>query len=129
VTVPGFRRATVRLFARMVREEYRLHAELFGDRFAGFPVVFAVLSGVGFWLLTFTNATTETVAAGLHALVVFFGLQVGTIGLVGRDALRDVLGDVTLVVFSARTLPVTWRRRRPRRASRSTRYACRVRRA
>ena len=103
-------RLTSRLFVRMVREEWRLHAELFGDRFAGFPVVVALLSGLGFWLLTFTNASTDAVAAGLHALVIFFGLQVGTIGLVGRDALRDVLGDVTLLVFSARTLPVTWRR-------------------
>ncbi|MEF8853304.1 MAG: hypothetical protein V5A44_01445 [Haloarculaceae archaeon] len=102
-------RHTPRLLVRMAREEWRLHAELFGDRFAAFPVVVAVLSGVGFWLLTFTNASVDAVATGLHALVVFFGLQVGTIGLVGRDALRDVLGDVTLLVFSARTLPVTRR--------------------
>jgi len=98
------------LFARMVREEYRLHAELFGGRFAMFPVVVAALSTAGVWLLGLTGTPPETVAAGLHGLVFFFGLQVGTIGLIGRDALRDVLGDVTLLVFSARTLPVTWRR-------------------
>jgi hypothetical protein len=103
-------RLTSRLFVRMVREEWRLHAELFGDRFAAFPVVVALLSGVGVWLLTVTGASMDAVAAGLHALVFFVGLQVGTIGLVGRDALRDVLGDVTLLVFAARTLPVTWRR-------------------
>ena len=101
---------TTGLFARMVREEYRLHAELFGGRFAMFPVVVAALSTAGVWLLGLTGTPPETVAAGLHGLVFFFGLQVGTIGLIGRDALRDVLGDVTLLVFSARTLPVTWRR-------------------
>jgi len=101
---------SVRLLGRMVREEWRLHAELFGDRFAAFPLLVAAVSGLGFWLLTLTAVSTEAVAAGLHGLVFFFGLQVGTIGLVGRDALRDVLGDVTLLVFSARTLPVTWRR-------------------
>ena len=98
------------LLGRMIREEYRLHSELFGDRFAAFPVVVAALSGGGFWLLTLTDVGSGAVAGGLHALVFFFGLQVGSIGLVGRDALRDVLGDVTLLVFSARTLPVTWRR-------------------
>jgi len=103
-------RLTSRLLVRMMREEWRLHAELFGDRFAAFPVLVTLLSGVGIWLLTLTDASMGAIAAGLHGLVFFFGLQVGTIGLVGRDALRDVLGDVTLLVFSARTLPVTWRR-------------------
>jgi len=101
---------STRLLARMIREEWRLQAELFGDRFAAFPLVVALFSGLGVWLLTVTGTSMETVAAGLHGLVFFFGLQTGTIGLVGRDALRDVLGDVTLLVFSARTLPVTWRR-------------------
>jgi len=101
---------STRLLARMIREEWRLQAELFGDRFALFPLVIAVVAGLGVWLLTVAGTSIDAVAAGLHGLVFFFGLQVGTIGLVGRDALRDVLGDVTLLVFSARTLPVTWRR-------------------
>jgi hypothetical protein len=103
-------RITPGLLARMVREEWRLHAELFGDRFALFPVAVTALSAAGVYLLALMGASMDATAAGLHALVAFFGLQVGTIGLVGRDALRDVLGDVTLLVFSARTLPVTWRR-------------------
>ncbi len=95
----------------MLLEEYRLHAELFGrDRFLVFPVVTALLAGGGLYLFSLTGSSIETIIAGLHALVFFFGLQVGTIGLVGRDALRDVLGDVTLLVFSARTLPVSRRR-------------------
>ncbi|MDS0281684.1 hypothetical protein [Haloarcula onubensis] len=99
------------LFRWMVREEWRLHSHLFGGaRFAAFPLVVAVLTGVGAWLLPLTGTPMATVAGGLVALVGFFGLQVGTIGLVGRDALRDVLGDVTLLVFSARTLPLSWRR-------------------
>lgn len=95
----------------MLREEWRLHEALFGGRrFATFPVAVAVLTAGGFELLAFTGTSFGAVVAGLHALVFFFGLQVGTIGLVGRDALRDVLGDVTLLVFSARTLPVSWNR-------------------
>jgi len=107
---PDRGRLSTRLLARMIREEWRLQAELFGDRFAAFPLVIALFGGIGIWLLTVTGTSMDAIAAGLHGLVFFFGLQTGTIGLVGRDALRDVLGDVTLLVFSARTLPVTWRR-------------------
>src|SRR6056297_1630585 len=102
---------TLHLFRRMLREEWRLHEELFGGgRFGAFPVVVTVLAAAGFELLRVTGTEFGAVVAGLHGLVFFFGLQVGTIGLVGRDALRDVLGDVTLLVFSARTLPVSWNR-------------------
>ena len=102
---------TVHLFRRMLREEWRLHEELFGGpRFAAFPLVVVGLAAGGFELLRVTGTGFDAVLAGLHGLVFFFGLQVGTIGLVGRDALRDVLGDVTLLVFSARTLPVSWTR-------------------
>lgn len=97
-------------FARMLREEYRLHASLFGGpRFLAFPVFIAAIVGGGAWLLGATGVETGAIVAGVHALLAFFGLQVGTIGLVGRDAMRDVLGDVTLLVFSARTLPLSWR--------------------
>src|SRR6056297_978828 len=102
---------TLHLFRRMLREEWRLHEELFGGRrFGSFPVVVLALAAGGFELLRATGTDFDAVVAGLHGLVFFFGLQVGTIGLVGRDALRDVLGDVTLLVFSARTLPVSWNR-------------------
>lgn len=95
----------------MLEEEWRLHANLFGGRrFAAFPAVVFAVAGGAFGLLYVTGTSGDTIAAGMHAVVAFFGLQVGTIGLVGRDAMRDVLGDVTLLVFSSRTLPVSLRR-------------------
>ena len=95
----------------MLVEEFRLHTTLFGSsRFLAFPLFVAVLVGGGGYLLQATGTELSAVIAGLHALVAFFGLQVGTLGLVGRDAMRDVLGDTTLLVFSARTLPISWRR-------------------
>lgn len=95
----------------MIEEEWRLHADLFGGRrFGAFPAGVAVVAAGSFWLLASMGTDTAAIAAGLHVLVGFFGLQVGTIGLVGRDAMRDVLGDVTLLVFSSRTLPISWRR-------------------
>ncbi|MHB9286040.1 hypothetical protein ACKVMT_03255 [Halobacteriales archaeon Cl-PHB] len=99
------------LFARMLREEHRLHSRLFGSgRFLAFPAVVILLVAGGAWLLAETGTPTGSVVAGVHVLVAFLGLQVGTIGLVGRDAMRNVLGDVTLLVFSGRTLPISWRR-------------------
>ncbi|QSG06877.1 putative membrane protein, predicted permease [Halapricum desulfuricans] len=101
----------VSLLRAMIEEEWRLHADLFGGRrFGAFPVAVAAIAAGAFWLLSAVGTNPVTIAAGLHALVGFFGLQVGTIGLVGRDAMRDVLGDVTLLVFSSRTLPVSRRR-------------------
>ncbi|MEF8784489.1 MAG: hypothetical protein V5A45_01060 [Haloarculaceae archaeon] len=103
--------SNVALFRWMLLEEYRLHAKLFGStRFLAFPAFIAAIVGGGVYLLSLTGTSMGAVVAGLHALVVFFGLQVGTLGLVGRDAMRDVLGDVTLLVFSARTLPLSWGR-------------------
>jgi hypothetical protein len=99
------------LLTWMIREEWRLHSELFGGRrFGAFPLLVGVLTALGTGLLAVTGTPPESVLAGLHALVALFGLQVGTVGLVGRDALRDVLGDVTLLIFSARTLPLSMRR-------------------
>lgn len=99
------------LFGRMVREEHRLHARLFGSgRFLAFPLGIVLLVAGGAWLLRSTGIPSSDVVAGVFVLVGFLGLQVGTIGLVGRDAMRNLLGDVTLLVFSGRTLPISWRR-------------------
>jgi len=95
----------------MLTEEFRMHSRLFGRRrFVAFPVAIAVLTGAGVWLLGETGLSLSLLVGGLFALVLFLGFQVGTVGLVGRDAMRDVLGETTLLVFSARTLPVSRRR-------------------
>ncbi|MBP2251727.1 hypothetical protein J2754_002059 [Halarchaeum solikamskense] len=99
------------VLAAMVREEWRLHSRLFGGRrFAAFPVFVALVGGLTAWALGTTGTGTETVVAGAHVLVALFGLQTGTVGLVGRDAMRGLLGETTLVVFSAHTLPLRQRR-------------------
>ncbi len=102
---------TTRVFAAMLREEWRLHSRLFGGgRFAFFPVVVGLLATGAASLLLVTGTPSETVIAGLHALVFVFGLHTGSIGFVGGDRLRDLLGDVTLLLFAARTLPLSKRR-------------------
>lgn len=104
-------RLTGRLLKEMTREEWRLHSRLFGGaRFAAFPLVVAALVAITTELLVRTGTDLGRVVAGLHALVFLLGLQTGTIGLVGRDMLRNLLGDLTLVLSASRTLPVDHRR-------------------
>ncbi|MFB6135343.1 MAG: hypothetical protein ABEJ04_01130 [Halobacteriaceae archaeon] len=99
------------VFVAMLREEWRLHARLFGGRrFAAFPAFVAVLGAGAVAGLVETGTDAGSVVAGLHVLVLGFGLYTGSIGLVGRDAMRTVLGDVTLLLFSGRTLPVAPKR-------------------
>ncbi|QKY21746.1 hypothetical protein B4589_011125 [Halolamina sp. CBA1230] len=92
----------------MLREEWRLHSELLGGgRFGAFPLLVVALVAGAVWLLDFTGTDPGAVVAGMHALAFVFGLHTGSIGFVGRDAVGNVLGDVTLIVFSARTLPLS----------------------
>lgn len=102
---------TRRVFIEMVREEWRLHSQLFsGGRFATFPLVITIFVAAATELLVVTGTAPTTVFAGLHALVFVFGLHTGSIGFVGRDAIRNLLGELTLLVFSGRTLPLSQQR-------------------
>jgi len=95
------------VFREMLREEWRLHSRLLGGRrFGAFPVAVGLLVAGTALLLARTGTSASVVFAGLHGLALVFGLHTGSIGFVGRDALRNLLGEVTLLVFSARTLPL-----------------------
>jgi len=99
---------TRRIFVEMVREEWRMHSRLFrGGHFGLFPVLIGLLTAGTAWLLVTTGTDSRTLFAGLHALVFVFGLHTGSIGFVGRDTLQNLLGELTLLVFSARTLPLS----------------------
>ncbi len=99
------------LFAEMLREEWRMHARLFGGvRFALFPAFLTLLAAGTATFFAVAGASEPALLAGLHAVVALVGLQVGSIGLVGQDALKNLLGDTTLLIYSARTLPVEERR-------------------
>ncbi|MFB6172095.1 MAG: hypothetical protein ABEJ23_06140 [Haloarculaceae archaeon] len=99
------------LFGQLVREEWRLHTTLFGGtRFALFPAFVALVAAGATTFFALASVDGEMLVAGVHVLVLLVGLQVGTVGLVGRDALEDLLGDTTLLLYSARTLPVSQER-------------------
>ena len=100
-----------RLFATLLREEWRLHTRLFGGwRFALFPVVVAVLAVAGTVALQTTGTADGTIVAGLHVLALGFGLYSGTAGFAGSDMLENVFGRLSLVLSTATTLPLSRRR-------------------
>lgn len=92
----------------MLREEWRMHGELFGGRrFAAFPVAITLIVGGAIQLLVSTGTAPGTVLAGLHVLALVVGTHTGSVAVVGRDAVHDLLGERTLLIFSARTLPLS----------------------
>lgn len=96
------------LFTTMWREEWRLHAELFGGgRFSTFPVVVLGLTAVAGIGLTTTGVDIGTVETGIRALALLFGLYAGTAGFVGTDALSDLFGGLSLVLSTVETLPLS----------------------
>lgn len=96
------------VFGQMLREEWRLHSRYFsGHRFLVFPLLITALVGGTIHLLVLSGMSLAYVFLGLHGLAFLFGLHTGSIGLVGRDSLKNVIGDLTLLVFSARTLPLS----------------------
>lgn len=85
-----------------------MHSLLFGGRnFLLFPVVILLMTLPAYWALLRSGFTPATLRTGLHYLTLFFGLNVGAIGFVSRDAIKNLLGEANLMIFSSRTLPVS----------------------
>jgi hypothetical protein len=94
----------------MTIEEFRFHSQLFGGtRFLGFPVAIAAMVALAVYLLNLISVEVSGIVLAIHALVFLFGLQTGALGVTGRDALENLLGDFTFIIYSSRTLPVTHR--------------------
>ncbi|RKD97233.1 hypothetical protein [Halopiger aswanensis] len=103
--------ATRAVFLALAREEWRLHARLFGGwRFGCFPLVVAALTAAGAFALVETGTAAATVVTGLHVLALGFGLYSGTAALAGSSMLENVFGRLSLVLSTATTLPLSRRR-------------------
>lgn len=99
------------LFRAMFEEEWRLHSRLFGgERFAAFPMYITVLVGLAAGGMSIANVGFGQINLGLHLLVAFFGLHTGSIAFVGNDAIENVLADISFLIYSSRTLPVSRRK-------------------
>ncbi|MDY6777001.1 MAG: hypothetical protein SVQ76_02740 [Candidatus Nanohaloarchaea archaeon] len=98
----------MRLFRRMMREEWRMHSTVFGGvKFALFPFLILGMSLGIFSILPRLGFTPVEIQFGMHFLVLFLGMNVGGIGFVSRSGMRNVLQDFNLLLFSSRTLPLS----------------------
>ncbi|MDY6777978.1 MAG: hypothetical protein SVU32_04880 [Candidatus Nanohaloarchaea archaeon] len=92
----------------MIREEWRMHSRLFGSTgLLLFPVAILLLSYLTVYSLQFMAVPRSTIITGMQVMMLFLGLNVGTVGFVSRDAIRNLLGETNLLIFSSRTLPVS----------------------
>ncbi|MBP1928863.1 hypothetical protein J2741_001410 [Methanolinea mesophila] len=100
------------LFVAMVREEWRLHATLFGNSsFALFPVLIFAIAFMGSFLLPIFRAVIPpgTLATLAFALFALLGLMVGAFGLLGKEVMNRRFGQVSLIAYSSRSLPLSER--------------------
>ena len=100
------------ILENMLKEEWRMHSEIFGDRsFAGFPLTVFFLSLIStFAVSKYSTIPLESFEFFFHALAGFVGLSVGSLGFSSKDALKNVLGPTNFLVYSSRTLPISRKR-------------------
>ena len=101
------------LFVAMFKEEWRVHAELFGSvGFALFPVLVGARACMGTVLVPIVNAALPAgdLATLAYLLFLLVGVMVGGFGIAGNEAMNRRFGQASFVAYAARTLPVSERR-------------------
>ncbi len=98
------------LFTSMFKEEWRLHATLFGSlNFALFPVLIFGIAFMGAFLLPLILSVMNlsVLVCTLHGSFALLGIMVGSFGLLGKEIMNRRFGQASLIAYSARSLPVS----------------------
>ena len=96
----------------MIKEEWRLHTSLFGNRmFAFFPVMICIAAFIASLFLPFiqTIMTNQQMLQSAHFLFIFFGVTIGSFGLAGKEIMNRRFGQASLIAYSSRSLPISER--------------------
>jgi len=97
----------------MIKEEWRLHTSLFGKfMFAFFPILILIGAFIISLFLPFiqTIMSTKQLLQSAHYLFIFFGVSIGSFGLMGREVLNRRFGQASLIAYSSRSLPISERK-------------------
>jgi len=100
------------LFVNLVKEEWRIHSTMFGSiSFALFPVMIFGITFMGSFLVPLLSATIPAgdLALLAHAMFLLLGFMVGGFGLLGNEMMNRRFGQASLLVYSARSLPLSER--------------------
>jgi hypothetical protein len=98
------------LFCAMMKEEWRLHATMFGSlSFALFPVLIGAITFMGSLILPFLGEIIpgQTLSFLVHAQFLLLGVMVGGFGLLGQEVMNRRFGQASLLAYSSRTLPLS----------------------
>ena len=96
----------------MIREEWRAHSSIFGNlMFALFPALLTAFAFACALLLPVfqTILPVKQVVLLAHYAFVLLGLGVGGFGLFGREVMNRRFGQISLLAYSSRILPVSER--------------------
>ncbi len=99
-----------KLFSAMMKEEWRLHATMFGSiSFALFPVLIGAITFMGSLILPFLGEIIpgQTLSFLVHAQFLLLGIMVGGFGLLGQEVMNRRFGQASLIAYSSRTLPLS----------------------
>ncbi len=95
------------LLSEMIREEWRIHSTLFGNKsFALFVPLIFCMSAL-FSLVTPMIVSIASVYAFAHYAFFAFGMAVGSFGLMGRETLNMRFGETSYLAYSSRILPLS----------------------
>ncbi len=100
------------LFTCMMKEEWRLHSTMFGSlSFALFPVLIFGIVFMSSFLLPLFREVLPAGDLGLITIGVFLllGVMVGGFGLLGNEVMNRRFGQMSLLAYSARSLPLSER--------------------
>jgi len=101
------------IFSAMMKEEWRLHATMFGSlSFALFPVLIGAITFMGSLILPFFGEIIpgQTLSFLVHAQFLLLGVMVGGFGLLGQEVMNRRFGQASMLAYSSRTLPLSDRR-------------------
>lgn len=98
------------VFKQMLVEELRMNTELFGKkRYIFYPVIIGLMFGLFTYLMTqrYQFTTERNLLLLLHILIFIFGIQAGSLAFKQRDAIENLIGEYTQILYANRTLPIT----------------------
>ena len=98
------------LFIAMMKEEWRVHSTIFGSlSFALFPVMIFGIAFMASFLIPIIQASLPPgyLTLIIHASYLMLGLMVGGFGLLGSEVMNRRFGQVSLLAYSARSLPLS----------------------
>ncbi|MBQ4414793.1 MAG: hypothetical protein II861_01660, partial [Methanomicrobium sp.] len=100
------------IFVCMLKEEWRMHSTLFGNlNFALFPILIFGMAFMGTFLIPFTSRLMDVsmLAVSIHSMYCIMGLMVGSFGIMGKEMMNRRFGQGSLLIHSARSLPISER--------------------